>query len=219
MTWGRGAQAQDWYERYIGKKTQTASAHAPEGDDKPCDYNSDSRPCWGEVFEYALTSTTFQHCCEAHHDVREFGMDSYREFTVAAVGYAVIARVLGITEDEVRAREGAESEEEARARLLSPPPWHWKKNLESEELPVLLDANDEVVCNFGWETQYYPTEGSPPNAANSEMIAAAPEMFQLLQDGLKGRSGTFVKVQALIDRINSLQSKPSSSPGTSSPET
>jgi hypothetical protein len=42
-------------------------------------------------------------------------------------------------------------------------------------------SQDGHVCDFGNNEQYYPTEGVPPNAANSRLIAAAPDLLKQLQ--------------------------------------
>lgn len=73
---------------------------------------------------------------------------------------------------------------------LGPAPWHWKEDLDSEQEPVLLDANGAVVCNFGWSMQYYPTEGSAPTEADARLIAAAPALLALVMEAADFVGGT-----------------------------
>jgi len=35
------------------------------------------------------------------------------------------------------------------------------------------------VCNFGDARNYYPTEGEPPNYADTALIAAAPDLHRI----------------------------------------
>lgn len=62
----------------------------------------------------------------------------------------------------------------------SPGPFRWKANLGPLELPVLLDADGNVVCDFGNAGQYYPTEGTPPSESNAELLRASAEALALL---------------------------------------
>lgn len=39
----------------------------------------------------------------------------------------------------------------------------------------------EWVCTFGCSTQYYPSEGSPPNDEDARLILAAPAMLNALK--------------------------------------
>jgi hypothetical protein len=79
---------------------------------------------------------------------------------------------------------------------------------DSENMPELLDANNERVCSFGNAARYYPTEGDPPSDANGEVIAAAPEMLELLRliDDSSGYEdlpqGWMDKRNALLKRID-----------------
>lgn len=66
-------------------------------------------------------------------------------------------------------------------------PWEWKGAEACEdgyiddcEMPKLKSGN-ALVMNFGNCEQYYPTEGTPPNEHDAHLIAAAPEMYEMLQ--------------------------------------
>lgn len=82
--------------------------------------------------------------------------------------------------------------EECRARLDAaappvpmadhPPPWRWKEPLGEDEMPVLLDRDGDVVCHFGDATQYYPSEGEPPEGMAAAVIEAAGETDAFLRN-------------------------------------
>ena len=66
----------------------------------------------------------------------------------------------------------------ARAEAATEGPWEWRKLEYDEddsdtEMPWLDCAGDDPVMDFGDCEQYYPTEGTPPNEADAEFIAAA----------------------------------------------
>jgi len=50
-------------------------------------------------------------------------------------------------------------------------------------MPILSSEAGEV-CHFGDCERYYPTEGAPPNLADSRLIAAAPDLLAALKDAL-----------------------------------
>jgi hypothetical protein len=64
-----------------------------------------------------------------------------------------------------------------------------------------VTADGVPVCWFGDNETYYPTEGTPPNAADARLIASAPDLLEALQGLLTstvgpevgaGDGGTFV---------------------------
>jgi hypothetical protein len=57
----------------------------------------------------------------------------------------------------------------------TPGPWYW-----DEDMPM-LKSQDGRVCDFGNNEAYFPTEGVPPNEADSRLIAAAPELLHCLE--------------------------------------
>lgn len=82
-------------------------------------------------------------------------------------------------------------------------PWPWKWDMGArEQMPQLLDADGEAVCDFGWSTQYYPTEGSPPDDERIlELIRAAPELADVLSEILDNEALSDI---SLIDRAQKL---------------
>jgi len=40
-------------------------------------------------------------------------------------------------------------------------------------------SGETSVCTFGDARDYYPTEGEPPNYANAQLIAAAPDLHRI----------------------------------------
>lgn len=58
----------------------------------------------------------------------------------------------------------------------TPGPWHWEDGEEFNNMPHLM-AGEAVVCHFGDDTRYYPTEGTPPSDEDKRLIAAAPELL------------------------------------------
>ena len=63
----------------------------------------------------------------------------------------------------------------------SPEPWQWvapKRDLDFEgPLGRLIDANGKDICDFGDDTQYYPTAGSEPVGPDRRLIVAAPKLL------------------------------------------
>ena len=84
----------------------------------------------------------------------------------------------------------------------SPGPWKWSKEIPRDnELPVLLDASDQVVCGFGNAAQYYPTEGLPPNVADARLIEKAPQLLAMLKRAAEDREPWHWDAVALIREI------------------
>jgi hypothetical protein len=67
-----------------------------------------------------------------------------------------------------------------------PPPWKLipghNREYEGSNMGWIEDANGKVICDFGDDTQYYPSEGFPPSGPVAASILAAPEMEALLRE-------------------------------------
>jgi hypothetical protein len=62
-------------------------------------------------------------------------------------------------------------------KKYTPGPWKFMPT-EGDVMGKFIGNNNAVVCDFGYSTQYYPTEGKPPNDADARLIAAAPELYE-----------------------------------------
>ena len=72
------------------------------------------------------------------------------------------------------------------AEAATPGPWKWLSDelLNELDMPALI-SDGVLVCDFGNEEQYYPTEGTPPSEADAAYIAAAnPATMVALLDRL-----------------------------------
>jgi len=58
----------------------------------------------------------------------------------------------------------------------TPAPWTWIPGKKSDQGSIEPD-----ICWFGDDTTYYPTEGDPPNDANARLMAAAPDLLNMLE--------------------------------------
>lgn len=58
----------------------------------------------------------------------------------------------------------------------TPGPWRIIP-VDGDALPAIM-AGDVLVCDFGVDTQYYPTAGTPPSDANLWLMASAPELLE-----------------------------------------
>lgn len=61
----------------------------------------------------------------------------------------------------------------------SPAPWRWTKlgDYEYPNMPHLISGEEYVVLDLGDNTEYYPTEGTPPSDADADLICAAPDLL------------------------------------------
>ena len=50
-------------------------------------------------------------------------------------------------------------------------------------------SGETPVCTFGDAQDYYPTEGEPPNYANAQLIAAAPDLHRIATELAAENSG------------------------------
>lgn len=73
-------------------------------------------------------------------------------------------------------------------RKWTPGPWVWVKpnrwpDHQMEEQGLGRFKSGHVsVCEFGHNAQFYPSEGVPPNDADGNLIAAAPDLYEALED-------------------------------------
>lgn len=72
-------------------------------------------------------------------------------------------------------------------RKWTPGPWKWVEGKGTWRGSIEPD-----VCDFGDDTQYYPTEGEPPNEANAHLIAAAPDLYDALEALLVTKAPDFI---------------------------
>jgi hypothetical protein len=88
------------------------------------------------------------------------------------------------TPEQERAREGAG---------YTPGPWVWTDRVLKGpakyagpcDMGGFIGADGKVVCWFGDDERYYPTEGEPPSAEDKALIASAPELLEALEDALE----------------------------------
>lgn len=101
-----------------------------------------------------------------------------------------------------------------RERLASMGPWLWRSGPEEEVLPELVGPMGQVL-DFGDTTDFYPTEGEPPNSDDSFFIAKSREdipallaEIDRLREGLDEISYAFwsedITQQEVIHEINKM---------------
>jgi hypothetical protein len=60
-------------------------------------------------------------------------------------------------------------------------PWRFEEDADDiDDMGRFVGADGTIVCSFGDDTTYYPTAGSPPEGADRQLIAAAPQMLAVL---------------------------------------
>jgi hypothetical protein len=65
-------------------------------------------------------------------------------------------------------------------------PWKWDSNPnEYMSEPALIGSDGEVICHFGDDETYYPTEGDAPNSSNAAFIVRAVNSHYELLAALK----------------------------------
>jgi hypothetical protein len=70
----------------------------------------------------------------------------------------------------------------------TPGPWVWTDRVLQGDAKYagygdtggFVTADGTPVCWFGDSETYYPTEGTPPTAADARLIAAAPDLLEAL---------------------------------------
>lgn len=65
----------------------------------------------------------------------------------------------------------------------SPGPWRWIDR-DGSDLGTIVSGQD-VVCHFGNNEQFYPSEGQEPSYHDRLLFCAAPDMLEALKDALK----------------------------------
>lgn len=85
----------------------------------------------------------------------------------------------------------------------SPGPWIWN-NSEPYRAAVLVAGDGTEVCDFGGGIKYEESAGTEPNEADARLIAAAPEMLELLREIEADftNSDRRAEARALIKRID-----------------
>ena len=75
----------------------------------------------------------------------------------------------------------------------TPGPWVWTdrvlqgdaKYADYGDMGGFVTADGTPVCWFGDSETYYPTEGTPPNAADARLMSAAPDLLKALLNVLE----------------------------------
>ncbi len=90
----------------------------------------------------------------------------------------------------------------------TPGPWRWKLFYDkpgSANLPILFGSGDVEVCNFGTTETYYPESGCEPEEPDMILIAAAPEMLEVLETikrrMYEPRALMLEDVELMIDKV------------------
>jgi hypothetical protein len=66
--------------------------------------------------------------------------------------------------------------------VKNPNPGPWRVEIDDDEhVGGIVDANGEGICDFGYSTQYYPSEGSLPDEPQLTLILAVAELEDLLR--------------------------------------
>ena len=65
------------------------------------------------------------------------------------------------------------------ARLTGFTPGTWELDPVKGDWMGGFYSGETPVCTFGDAQDYYPTEGEPPNYANAQLIAAAPDLHRI----------------------------------------
>jgi hypothetical protein len=65
------------------------------------------------------------------------------------------------------------AEIEARLKAATPGPWEWHEN-GGRDMGRFDGAEGRSVCTFGDSSDYYPTQGEPPETWDRDLIAHAP---------------------------------------------
>ena len=65
------------------------------------------------------------------------------------------------------------------ARLTGFTPGTWELDPVKGDWMGGFYSGETSVCTFGDARDYYPTEGEPPNYANAQLIAAAPDLHRI----------------------------------------
>ena len=65
------------------------------------------------------------------------------------------------------------------ARLTGFTPGTWELDPVKGDWMGGFYSGETPVCTFGHAETYYPTEGEPPNYADAQLIAAAPDLHRI----------------------------------------
>jgi hypothetical protein len=84
--------------------------------------------------------------------------------------------------------------------------WFWNES-HGNKLASLQNEYGSEICNFGNDTNYYPTEGVEPDIYDKKLIASAPEMFEMLKriEDTKGNiavnDAIWIEMKQLLTKI------------------
>lgn len=83
----------------------------------------------------------------------------------------------------------------------TPAPWKFViDEKDDDDMGSIVGDGDVRICYFGNGSTYHPNEGSDPNNDNLNLILAAPELLEALQDILNSALANQAAInQPLID--------------------
>ena len=99
--------------------------------------------------------------------------------------------------------------------LHSPTPWRWDDGApDNESMGRIRDANNQPVCGFGYSTQFYPVEGTPPEPPDLAFLLRAVNAHAVLGQTLTDVRRMIAEQEyVLVSRLQGRPFKPSEAVG------